>query len=364
MAHSSSPIGARPDSPDDPSTPDEPFDAAAPPAPPRAPAAAAAAHVARAAPAPKAADLSPYLTFTRDQWAKLRADTPLTLGADDLSRLRSLNEPLSLDEVVEIYLPLSRLLSLYVAAAQGLYKATQRFLGAEGGKTPYIIGVAGSVAVGKSTTTRVLKALLSRWPNTPKVEMVTTDGFLHRNAELRRLGLMERKGFPESYDGQALVRFLHDVKAGRRNVVAPVYSHLVYDVIPGETVIVDRPDILIVEGLNVLLPGMVKPDRDQPVVSDFFDFSIYLDADEPLLAKWYGERFMRLRETAFRDPRSYFQKYAELSDAEAGATARTIWERINLVNLRENVRPTRARASLILTKGASHRIEQVALRKL
>jgi type I pantothenate kinase len=288
----------------------------------------------------------------------------LTLGVEDLLRLQSLNDPLSLDEVVEIYLPLSRLLSLYVAAAQGLYKATQRFLGADGGKTPYIIGVAGSVAVGKSTTTRILKALLSRWPNTPKVELVTTDGFLHPNAELERQGLMQRKGFPESYDGQALVRFLADVKAGRRNVVAPVYSHLVYDVVPGETITVDRPDILIVEGLNVLLPGMVRPDREQPVVSDFFDFSVYLHAEEELLEKWYVARFMKLRETAFRDPRSFFRKYSDLSDADAAATARSIWSRINLVNLRENVRPTKARASLVLTKGASHRIESVALRKL
>ena len=368
MAFPPSPFGARPNAPDDPSTPGDPFDSAPALARPARPFAAAPPPLAQSvvpASAPAdAAEFSPYLSFSREEWAELRADTPLTLGAEDLSRLRSLNEPLSLDEVVEIYLPLSRLLSLYVAAAQGLYKATQRFLGAEGGKTPYIIGVAGSVAVGKSTTTRVLKALLSRWPNTPKVEMVTTDGFLHPNAELQRLGLMERKGFPESYDAQALVRFLADVKAGRRNVVAPVYSHLVYDVVPGETVTVDRPDILIVEGLNVLLPGMVRPERDQPVVSDFFDFSVYLGAEEGLLQKWYIERFMRLRETAFRDPRSFFRKYADLTDAEAVATAQSIWARINLVNLRENVRPTRARASLMLTKGASHRIERVALRKL
>lgn len=367
MAFPPSPFGARPNAPDDPSTPGDPFDSAPASARPARPSAAAPPPVQSVIPAPApadAAEVSPYLSFSREEWAELRADTPLTLGAEDLSRLRSLNEPLSLDEVVEIYLPLSRLLSLYVAAAQGLYKATQRFLGAEGGKTPYIIGVAGSVAVGKSTTTRVLKALLSRWPNTPKVEMVTTDGFLHSNAELQRLGLMERKGFPESYDAQALVRFLADVKAGRRHVVAPVYSHLVYDVVPGETVTVDRPDILIVEGLNVLLPGMVRPERDQPVVSDFFDFSVYLGAEEGLLEKWYIERFMRLRETAFRDPRSFFRKYADLTDAEAVATAKSIWARINLVNLRENVRPTRARASLILTKGASHRIERVALRKL
>ncbi len=309
-------------------------------------------------------ELSPYLRFTREEWAKLRADTPLTLGADDIHRLQSLNDPLSLDEVIEIYLPLSRLLSLYVAAAQGLYKATQRFLGAADGKMPYIIGVAGSVAVGKSTTARIMKALLSRWPNTPKVELITTDGFLHPNAVLEREGLMEKKGFPESYDGSSLLRFLADVKAGRRHVTAPVYSHLVYDVVPGETITVDRPDILIVEGLNVLLPGLMRPERESPVVSDFFDFSVYLHAEEDLLEKWYVQRFMRLRETAFRDPRSFFKKYSTLTDEQAVETALSIWRRINLLNLRENVRPTRARASLVLTKGASHRIENVALRKL
>ena len=309
-------------------------------------------------------ELSPYLRFTREEWAKLRADTPLTLGADDIHRLQSLNDPLSLDEVIEIYLPLSRLLSLYVAAAQGLYKATQRFLGAADGKMPYIIGVAGSVAVGKSTTARIMKALLSRWPNTPKVELITTDGFLHPDAVLEREGLMEKKGFPESYDGSSLLRFLADVKAGRRHVTAPVYSHLVYDVVPGETITVDRPDILIVEGLNVLLPGLMRPERESPVVSDFFDFSVYLHAEEDLLEKWYVQRFMRLRETAFRDPRSFFKKYSTLTDEQAVETALSIWRRINLLNLRENVRPTRARASLVLTKGASHRIENVALRKL
>jgi type I pantothenate kinase len=310
-------------------------------------------------------NVSPYRVFSRDEWAALRADTPLTLTVDDLLRIQSLNDPISIEEVVAIYLPLSRLLSLYVAATQGLFKATQRFLLAGDGKVPYIIGVAGSVAVGKSTTARALRALLSRWPNTPKVELVTTDGFLHPNAVLERDGLMEKKGFPESYDGSALIRFLADVKAGKDHVEAPVYSHLVYDVVPGETISVDRPDILIVEGLNVLLPN--KPPRDGkaiPFVSDFFDFSIYLDADEDLLETWYVARFMRLRETAFRDPRSYFRKYADLSDAEAEATARTIWHRTNLPNLRDNVLPTRPRASLVLTKGPSHRIEQVALRKL
>ena len=309
--------------------------------------------------------LSPFREFSRDEWAALRADAPLTLTVDDLQKIQSLNDPISLEEVVAIYLPLSRLLSLYVAATQGLFKATQRFLLAEDGKVPYVIGIAGSVSAGKSTTARVLKALLSRWPNTPKVDLVTTDGFLHPNAVLQAEGLMEKKGFPESYDGSALIRFLSQVKAGQHHVEAPVYSHLVYDVIPGETVSVDRPDILIVEGLNVLLPSRMPRDgKAVPFVSDFFDFSIYLDADEALLEKWYVQRFMTLRQTAFRDPRSFFKKYVELSDAEAEATARGIWNRINLPNLRENVLPTRPRASLVLTKGASHRIEKVALRKL
>ena len=309
---------------------------------------------------------APHRHFTRDQWAALRADTPLTLTIEDLRRLRSSNDPISLDEVIAIYLPLSRLLALYVAATQGLFKATQRFLGAEDeGKMPYIIGVAGSVAVGKSTTSRVMQALLSRWPNTPKVELVTTDGFLLPNRVLHEQGLMERKGFPESFDGAALLRFLSDVKAGKRHVTAPVYSHLVYDVLPGEHITVDRPDILIVEGLNVLTPNRPSMDgKGVPFVSDFFDFSVYLHADQAMLEDWYVDRFMRLRETAFRDPRSYFTKYADLPDRDAVAVAKDIWTRINLRNLRENVLPTRERASLILTKGASHRIEEVALRKL
>ena len=280
--------------------------------------------------------------------------------------MQSLNDPISLDEVIAIYLPLSRLLSLYVAATQGLFKATQRFLLAEADtKAPYIIGVAGSVAVGKSTTARVLQALLARWPNTPKVDLVTTDGFLLPNEELSRLGLMERKGFPESYDTGALLHFLADLKAGKRNVKAPVYSHLVYDVVPDDHVVIDRPDLLIVEGLNVLQPARLPKDgKAIPFVSDFFDFSIYLDADEADLHRWYVDRFLRLRQTAFRDPLSFFRKYAELAEAQAIATADELWNQINLVNLRENIVPTRQRASLILRKGPSHRIEQVALRRL
>jgi type I pantothenate kinase len=310
-------------------------------------------------------DLSPFRVFTREEWAALRADTPMTLTVDDLVKLQSSHDPISIEEVVAIYLPLSRLLSLYAAATQGLFKATQRFLLAEDGKGPYIIGLAGSVSAGKSTTARVLKALLSRWSNTPKVELITTDGFLYPNAVLQADGLMERKGFPESYDGTALIRFLSEIKAGKRQVQAPVYSHLVYDVVPNEYVTVDRPDILIVEGLNVLLPNRLPRDgKSIPFVSDFFDFSIYLDADDDLLERWYVERFMRLRETAFRDPRSFFSKYATLTDEQAIETAKGIWHRINLPNLQENILPTRPRADLVLTKGASHRIERVALRKL
>jgi type I pantothenate kinase len=316
---------------------------------------------ARATPAP----LSPYHRFTRSEWAALRADTPLTLSMEDLTRLRSLNDPISLEEVVAIYLPLSRLLALYVAATQGLYKATQRFLGADGGKVPYIIGVGGSVAAGKSTLSRVMQALLSRWPNTPKVELVTTDGFLYPNAVLESEGLLERKGFPESYDGTKLLSFVSDVKAGEPTVQAPVYSHVTYDIVPGESIIIDRPDILILEGLNVLSANRgAKDGRAIPFVSDFFDFSVYLHATEDDLERWFVARFMRLRDTAFRNPLSYFKKYAELDDAQAEATARDIWTRINLRNLRENILPTMPRASLVLTKGPNHIIEEVELRKL
>jgi type I pantothenate kinase len=311
-------------------------------------------------------DLSPYRVFQREEWARLRADTPMTLTAEEVLRLQSLHDPISLEEVVAIYLPLSRLLSLYVAATQGLFKATQRFLLAENdGKVPYIIGVAGSVAVGKSTTARVLKALLARWPNTPKVDLITTDGFLLPNEELTRLGLMERKGFPESYDTGKLLHFLSDIKAGKRNVRAPLYSHLVYDVVPGEDTVVDRPDILVVEGLNVLQPARLPKDGTAiPFVSDYFDFSVYLDAHEDDLQRWYVNRFLRLRQTAFRDPLSYFRKYVEIPEEEALATADALWTRINLINLRDNIVPTRQRASLILKKGPSHRIETVALRRL
>jgi type I pantothenate kinase len=309
--------------------------------------------------------LSPYRVFARAEWAALREDTPMTLSASEVAQVRSLNDRLDMAEVEEIYLPLSRLLSLYVAATQRLFRAQQRFLGTEDAKMPFIIGVAGSVAVGKSTTARVLQALLTRWPNTPKVDLVTTDGFLLPNAVLEREALMEKKGFPESYDLPALLRFLSDVKAGRRPARAPVYSHLVYDVVPNYWIEIHQPDILIVEGLNVLQAG--RPPKDGaaiPFVSDFFDFSVYLDADEEVLRTWYVDRFLTLRVTAFSDPKSYFHRYARLSDEEAIKTATSIWTRINLVNLRENILPTRRRANLILKKEESHLVEEVALRRL
>jgi type I pantothenate kinase len=310
-------------------------------------------------------ELSPYRTFSRAEWASLRQDTPMTLTVGEVARLRSLNDRLDMAEVEDIYLPLSRLLSMYVAATQNLFRAQQGFLATEDVKMPYVIGVGGSVAVGKSTTARVLEALLARWPNTPKVDLVTTDGFLYPNAVLERERLMERKGFPESYDLPALLRFLSEIKAGYRPARAPVYSHIVYDVIPNHWVEISQPDILIVEGLNVLQAARPPKDGNAiPFVSDFFDFSVYIDADEDMLRRWYVDRFLTLRETAFRDPMSYFHRYSQLSDEAAIETATSIWTRINLLNLRENILPTRLRADLILKKAANHAVEQVSLRRL
>ncbi|MFV0259335.1 MAG: type I pantothenate kinase [Acidimicrobiales bacterium] len=307
---------------------------------------------------------SRHLTFTAAEWGELRAATPLTLTEDDLEDLRGLNTALSLSEVSEIYLPLSRLLNLYVAASHELYRATDTFLGKLPAKTPFILGVAGSVAVGKSTTARLLQAILSRWPHHPKVELVTTDGFLFPNAVLAERGLMDRKGFPESYDRRRLLQFLADVKSGCRQITAPVYSHLVYDVIDGEEVMVQQPDILIVEGLNVLQTGPVVEPGNPSFVSDYFDFSIYVDAAVEHIRTWYVERFLTLRETAFKDPQSYFQRYSLLNDTEAVETATDIWTRINERNLFENILPTRERADLILTKGRDHRVTEVRLSRL
>lgn len=308
---------------------------------------------------------NPYRIFTRQQWAHLRNDTPMTMEPGEFDRLRSMHDRLDLQEVEDIYLPLSRLLSIYVDATQRLYYSQRQFLGIRDRKMPYIIGVAGSVAVGKSTTARVLQALLARWSPRPKVDLITTDGFLYPNAVLERQGLMQKKGFPESYDLPTLLGFLSDIKAGRRRVRAPVYSHLIYDIVPGQFVEIDQPDILIVEGVNVLQTGRLPRDgKAVPFVSDFFDFSVYIDADEAALREWYVKRFLALRDTAFTDPKSYFHRYAPLSDEEATATAIAIWERTNLANLEDNIRPTRPRATLILKKGADHVVESVALRRL
>jgi type I pantothenate kinase len=310
---------------------------------------------------------SPFVDFDRPSWARLGEATPLPLTAAELDRVRSLGDEVDLDEVREVYLPLSRLLTLHVQEGGRLYRAYRTFLGAhnaraQSARTPFVIGVAGSVSVGKSTTARLLKLLLARWPQHPRVELVTTDGFLHPNAELTRRDLMSRKGFPESYDRRALLRFVTEVKAGRAEVTAPVYSHLVYDIVPGERLTVHRPDILLLEGLNVLQPA--APGRAALAVSDFIDFSVYVDAATDDIRRWYVERFLRLRETAFRDPTSYFRRYARLDEAQAVARAQSIWAEINGPNLRQNILPTRGRASLVLRKGPDHNVTGVRLRKV
>jgi type I pantothenate kinase len=301
-----------------------------------------------------------FLTFDRDEWALLRAATPLTLRQADLDGLRGITERIDLDEVSAVYLPLSRLLNLYVSAVQDLQRVSSTFLGSIAPKVPYVIGVAGSVAVGKSTFSRILQALLGRWPNHPKVDLVTTDGFLYPNSVLDARGLMDRKGFPESYDTRALLAFLRDVKSGVEEVAAPVYDHVAYDILPDACVVVRQPDIVIVEGLNVLQVSRTGVE----FVSDYFDFSIYVDADEGDIEEWYVARFHALRESIFRNPNSYFRNYAELDDAQAEVVARYIWSSINGRNLRENIAPTRDRASLVLHKEGDHRVSRVDLRKL
>ncbi|AWB89966.1 type I pantothenate kinase [Homoserinimonas hongtaonis] len=303
---------------------------------------------------------TPFVEIERAAWADLAPATQLPLAPDELTGLRGLGDMLEIDEVSDVYLPLSRLINLYAVGAQQLHAATSAFLGERSPTTPFVIGVAGSVAVGKSTIARLLRVLLARWESTPRVALLTTDGFLLPNAELERRGLMQRKGFPESYDRRSLLRFVTQVKSGVAEVRAPVYSHLSYDIIPGAEAVVRRPDILIVEGLNVLQPPM----GNKLAVSDLFDFSIYVDARTADIARWYEERFLKLQRGAFTNPESYFHRYASLDEAAARATAADIWQRINLPNLTENVRPTRSRATLVLRKDPQHRVQKILLRKI
>ncbi|WP_433874523.1 type I pantothenate kinase [Sinomonas atrocyanea] len=308
---------------------------------------------------------TPFVELDRATWARLSDRVEQPLNQEDIERIRGLGDPLDMGEIRDVYLPLSRLLSLYVEASGQLHTATQTFLGERTQRTPFVIGVAGSVAVGKSTIARVLREMLRRWPSTPDVQLVTTDGFLYPLSELTRRGLLERKGFPESYDRRGLLRFVAEIKSGAEEVRAPWYSHLTYDIVPGREVVVRRPDVLIVEGLNVLAPARQRHDGTTGLaLSDFFDFSVYVDAKTSYIEKWYVERFLKLRSGAFAQPESYFHRYASLSDEEAVTTARSIWKRINEPNLIQNVLPTRGRAQLVLTKDQDHSIRRMLLRKV
>lgn len=309
-----------------------------------------------------AQSLSPFIEISREDWAELGMTTSPPLSEEEVENLRGLGDFLDLKEVTEVYLPVSQLLSLYATNVQGLHESTSKFFGSNHAKTPFIIGVAGSVAVGKSTISRLLKLLMKRWAGIPNVELITTDGFLYSNAELQRRGLMAKKGFPESYDKKALLQFVSDIKSGKQNVTAPVYSHLAYDIVPGEYVTVTAPDVLIVEGLTMLQPPSVG---QEVALSDFFDFTIYIDADPKNIEKWYLSRFAQLWSTAFTDPRSYFHALTtELSEEQAMDRAQGFWRDINLVNLKENIEPTKSRATLVMQKGDEHRVDQVLLRKI